>query len=75
MVVPAVKPDTKPVASTVATAGAELLQTPPEVGLDNCVVLPIQALSVPFITVTIGNELIVTGKVTAVSQPFALVTV
>ena len=73
--VPAVTPVTNPLLFTVATAGVALVQTPPEVALDNCVVLPIQAVNDPVIAFTTGKALMVTVAVCEAVQPFALVTV
>lgn len=47
---PALRPVTTPVVSTVAIEVAVLLQTPPVVALDNVMVLPAQTVVAPVIT-------------------------
>ena len=64
--VPGATPVTEPNASTVATAGSELLQVPPGVASAKAVDKPSHTLIVPVITS--GKGLTVTGFVT--EQPF-----
>ena len=66
---------TTPVALTVATAGVPLLQTPDVVALASPVVEPTQTLAVPVMFATTGRALTVIVVDTAVTHPFALVTV
>ena len=66
---------TTPVALTVATDWVALLQTPDAVALDNAVVEPTQTLAVPVMLATTGRAFTVIVADTAVTHPFALVTV
>ena len=66
---------TTPVVLTVATAGVALLQTPDAVALARVDVKPIQTLVVPVMLATTGRALTVIVVDTAVTHPFALVTV
>jgi len=67
--IPADTPVTRPALSTVATAGAELTQVPPDVG-DKVVVEPAQILFAP-VMLTTGNASTVTEDVVA-TQPVAV---
>jgi hypothetical protein len=71
---PAVTPVTTPEAFTVALA-LLLLQTPPEVVFDNCVVVPATTLVLPVIAETAGFVFTVTTDVVEAEQPAALVAV
>jgi hypothetical protein len=66
---------TTPVALTVATAGVPLLQTPNAIALERAVVAPMQTLALPVMLATTGRALTVIVVDTAVTHPFALVTV
>ena len=66
---------TSPVALTVATDGDALLHTPDAVALKSAVVAPTQILDVPVMLATTGRAFAVIVVDTAVTQPFALVTV
>jgi hypothetical protein len=72
--VPAVTPVTSPEAFTAALA-LLLLHTPPEVVLDNCIVVPATTLVLPVIDETEGFVFTVTADVAEAEQPAALVAV
>jgi hypothetical protein len=63
-VFPALKPETEPEVPTVATAGTELLHTPPTVLLLRDVLEDIQTDEVPVMALTTGNALTVNALVT-----------
>jgi len=68
-------PVTTPVLLTVATVVFPLVHTPPVVASDNVVVIPAHMLvTVPVMGRTEGAARMLTGAVTAVTQPDALVT-
>lgn len=67
--VPGVIPETRPAAFTVATAGVELDQTPPEVRSASCVVDPAQTVAVPVIAATTGRAFTVTLRAVVFEQP------
>ena len=74
MVVPADRPFTLPDASTVANAGAVLLQVPPVAPSVNPVVLPTHSDDAPDIVPASGKGLTVNACVAAaVPQPFVTV--
>jgi hypothetical protein len=65
-------PVTTPVALTLATAGLEVVQTPPAVVLESVIVEPTQPFVTPVIAPTVGKAFTVTGEVEADEQPFAV---
>ena len=75
VVVPAVKPVTKPVRLTEATAALLDDQTPPVVALASVVVEPAQIAVTPVIDWTAGCGLTVTTEETDDEQPFTFVAV
>ena len=72
---PADTPVTTPLASTVATAVFDDVQTPFEVALESAVVEPAHTSVVPVIAATTGRGLTVTDVDTDDVQPLPLVTV
>ena len=69
MAVPAVTPVTTPLASTVAVAGALVLQTPPLVASAIFITAPAHALVPPVIIPTLGAALtLITLVATALPQ-------
>ena len=69
---PAVTPLTTPLASTVATAVLDDVQTPPAVALVSAVVEPAHTSVVPLIAATTGIGLTVTVVVTDVEHQFVV---
>jgi hypothetical protein len=71
MAVPALRAVTTPVAATVATDEAALLQTPPETLAVNVMALPAQAVVLPVITPATGaaKTFITTNVETAPQAP------
>ena len=62
---PADKPATKPVASTVAVAGMVLVHAPPVAASVNAVFAPAQTVGIPVIVPALGSGLTVTIRVAA----------
>ena len=76
VVVPALTPVTIPAAEIVATAGVELVQTPPEDAFVNAVALLTQTALAPLMALTgLGVKMFTVVANEVAEQPFAPVTV
>lgn len=72
---PALRPLTTPLAATVAIATSDEDHVPPACAFARVVVAPSHTVAVPAIAVSTGVALMFIVKLTALEQPFALVTV